>query len=56
MGSVDEDVMSDLQVVECVVCLLIVRVGLPGLLLVSLGIYIARWQNKRLPTNNVHLR
>lgn len=42
--------MNGLQVFECVFCLLAVRVGLPGLLLVTLGFYLTRWQSNRQPT------
>jgi hypothetical protein len=52
-GPVDEDTMTDLQVFECVLCFLAARVGLPGLVLVTLGIYIAHWQSKRQPMRNV---
>lgn len=44
--------MGDLQVIECVVCLFVGRVILPGLVLVGLGLGLAQWQRNRQSKHN----
>lgn len=46
--------MDDVKVIECVFCLFAARVGLPGLLLLSLGFVLTQWQRNRQSGSNAH--
>jgi hypothetical protein len=42
-----EEIMDDLLMVLSVAALFLLRIGVPVILLVGLGIFIDRWQSKR---------